>query len=105
MKLLFAEVMELLQHQVSSLMTSMYWQFGCVFHELLQRSTWKCNENIANMATLQTWHERLGHQNQHHVMKVLNKHGVNVEANRFVVAVLWDKHVGGALELGQVNQA
>jgi hypothetical protein len=63
------------------------------------------SENIANMTTSQKWHERLGHKNQHHVMKVLNKHGINVEANYFVVAVLWDKHVGRALELGQVNQA
>ena len=32
--------------------------------------------------TLQVWHEHLGHQNKHHVMKVLNQHGINVEANR-----------------------
>jgi hypothetical protein len=31
--------------------------------------------------TLQVWHERLGHQNKRHVMKVLKQHGINVEAN------------------------
>ena len=32
--------------------------------------------------TLQVWHERLGHQNKRHVMKVLKRHGINVEANK-----------------------
>ena len=32
--------------------------------------------------TLQVWHERLGHQNKHHVLKVLKQHGINVEANK-----------------------
>jgi len=32
--------------------------------------------------TLQVWHERLGHQNKHHVMKVFKQHGINVEANK-----------------------
>ena len=32
--------------------------------------------------TLQVWHEHLGHQNKHHVMKVLKQHGINVEANK-----------------------
>jgi len=31
---------------------------------------------------LQVWHERLGHQNKRHVMKVLKQHGINVEANK-----------------------
>jgi hypothetical protein len=31
---------------------------------------------------LQVWHERLGHQNKRHVIKVLKQHGINVEANR-----------------------
>jgi hypothetical protein len=32
--------------------------------------------------TLQVWHERLGHHNKRHVMKVLKQLGINVEANR-----------------------
>ena len=32
--------------------------------------------------TLQVWHERLGHQNKRHVMKVLKQHGINVKANK-----------------------
>jgi len=32
--------------------------------------------------TLQVWHERLGHQNKRHVMKVLKQHGINLEANK-----------------------
>jgi hypothetical protein len=40
-KFLFIEVIELLQHWVSSLITSMYWRFGCAFHGTLQRSTWQ----------------------------------------------------------------
>jgi len=32
--------------------------------------------------TLQVWHERLGHQNKCHVMKVLKQHGINVKANK-----------------------
>ena len=32
--------------------------------------------------TLQVWHERLGHQNKRHVMKVLKQHGINVEATK-----------------------
>jgi hypothetical protein len=32
--------------------------------------------------TLQLWHERLGHQNKHHIMKVLKQHDINVEANK-----------------------
>jgi hypothetical protein len=32
--------------------------------------------------TLQVWHERLGHQNKHHVMKVLKQHGINVKADK-----------------------
>jgi len=31
---------------------------------------------------LQVWHERLGHQNKRHVMKVLKQHGINMEANK-----------------------
>jgi len=31
--------------------------------------------------TLQVWHERLGHQNKRHVMKVLKQH-INVKANK-----------------------
>jgi transposase InsO family protein len=27
------------------------------------------------------WHERLGHQNKHHLVKVLKQHGMNVEAS------------------------
>ena len=32
---------ELLQHRVSSLLTSVYWRFGCVLHDMLQKSTWQ----------------------------------------------------------------
>jgi hypothetical protein len=32
--------------------------------------------------TLQLWHERLGHQNKRHVMKVLKQYDINVEANK-----------------------
>jgi len=32
--------------------------------------------------TLQVWHEHLGHQNKHHVMKVLKQHDISVEANK-----------------------
>jgi hypothetical protein len=31
--------------------------------------------------SLQVWHERLGHQNKRHVVKVLKQHGMNVEVN------------------------
>jgi len=31
--------------------------------------------------TLQVWHERLGHQNKRHVVKMLKQHGMNVEAS------------------------
>jgi hypothetical protein len=34
--------------------------------------------------TLQVWHERLGHQNKRHVMKVLKQHGINMEAKIFL---------------------
>jgi len=34
------------------------------------------------VGTLQVWHERLGHQNKRHVMKVLKQHGTNVKANK-----------------------
>ena len=29
-------------------------------------------------------------------MKVLKQHGINVEENNFVTAVLWEKHIGRA---------
>jgi hypothetical protein len=32
--------------------------------------------------TLEVWHERLGHQNKRHVMKVLKQHDINVKANK-----------------------
>jgi hypothetical protein len=32
--------------------------------------------------TLQVWHECLGHKNKSHVMKVLQQHGINVEATK-----------------------
>jgi transposase InsO family protein len=32
--------------------------------------------------TLQVWHERFGHQNKRHVMKVLKQHSINVETNK-----------------------
>jgi hypothetical protein len=38
-------------------------------------------------------------------MEVLKQHGINVEAKNFLTAVLWEKHIGRALELGQVEQA
>jgi DUF1365 family protein len=34
--------------------------------------------------TLQVWHERLGHQNKRHVMKVLKQHSINVEEDKVV---------------------
>ena len=33
---------------------------------------------------LQVWHERLGHQNKCHVMKVLKQHVINAEANKIL---------------------
>ena len=40
-----------------------------------------------HVETLLVWHERLGHQNKCHVMKVLKQHGINVEANKEFVMV------------------
>jgi hypothetical protein len=31
---------------------------------------------------VQIWHESLGNQNKHQVMKVFKQHGINVEANK-----------------------
>jgi hypothetical protein len=54
--------------------------------------------------TLQVWHERLGHQNKGHAMKVLKQHGINVKAKNFVTGVLWERHTGRSSELGQADQ-
>ena len=55
--------------------------------------------------TLRVWHECVGHQNKRHVMKVLKPHGINVKAKKnFVTDVLWERHIGRASELGQVDQ-
>lgn len=40
-ELLFAGMMKLWQHRVSSLMTFMYWQFGYVFHNTVHWCTWE----------------------------------------------------------------
>ena len=82
--------MELLQHRLGSLMTYMYWKFGCVFHDTLQRSTlqrkwkhckygmnflvikisamlWKCSSNMVlmwkqtkNIVTVVLWEKQIG---------------------------------------------
>lgn len=35
--------------------------------------------NLAVKDSLQVWHERLGHQNKRHVVKILNNHGIEVQ--------------------------
>jgi len=55
---------------LGKLITSIYWQFGCVFHNTLQRV-----HRAKQAETLEVWHER-GHQNKRHVMKVLKQHRI-----------------------------
>ena len=69
---------------------------GKLVNDLYILAIWVCipqhaaEVRLATQAeTLQVWHKRLGHQNKRHVMKVLNQHGINVEANKeFVMVVL-----------------
>ena len=53
--------------------------------------------------TLQVWYDRLGHQNNSRVMKVLKQNILMWKKTKNFV--LWGKHIGRASELGQVNQA
>jgi hypothetical protein len=55
--------------------------------------------------TLQVWHERLGHQNKHHVMKVLKQHGINVKANKEFCDVCFGKGTSAELQnLDKLNK-
>jgi hypothetical protein len=61
---------------------------------------------VTQVETLGVWHERLGHQNKRHVTKVLKQNVLMwKQTKNFVMAVLWEKHIGRASELGQVDQA
>jgi len=56
--------------------------------------------------TLQVWHERLGHQNKHHAMKVSSNMAlIWKQTKNFVTVVLWKKHIGRTSELGQADEA
>ena len=100
-KLLFVEVMELLQHRVSSLMTAVYWRFGCVCHNTLERSTWQrkrkhCKYGM-NVLVIK-------------ISAMLWKCSSNMaliwkQTKNFVTVVLWEKHIGRTSELGQADQA
>ena len=99
-KLLFVEVMELLQHRVRSLTTCMHWRFGCVFHNTLQRSTWQrkwehCKYGM-NVLVIK-------------ISVMLWKCWSNMalmwkQTKNFVTGVLWERHIGRASELGQADQ-
>jgi len=100
-KKLFTEVMELLQHRVSPLITSRYWRFGCVFHDMLRRSNWQrkrkhCKYGM-NILVFK-------------ISTMLWKCSSNMvlmwkQTKNFVTVALWEKHIGRASELGQADQA
>ena len=86
---------------------------GKLVSDLYVLAIWVCiprhaaEVRLATQAeTLQEWHERFGHQNKRHVMKVLKQHGIDVEANKeFCDGCALGKHIGRASELGQADQA
>jgi len=68
-------------------MTSMYWRFRCIPRHAEEV------HNATQAETLQVWHERTGHQNKRHVMKVLMQRGIHVEAKSIVTVALSEKHI------------
>lgn len=41
-----------------------------------------CEANLSSKDSLQIWHERLGHQDKHHVQKVLTRVGISITENK-----------------------
>jgi len=60
---------------------------------------------VTQTETLQVWHERLGHQNKRCYESVQANLLMWKQTKNFVRFVLWEKHIGRASELGQVDQA